>query len=147
MKNPMLKLEVIYWLVAGITAFFSFSLPGLLLAAFGNVYIRDGISLARGVSVIWFIVAAAPLLGDPTLLQKVVGTLGLIAALVIFFLSYVHIRQPRKATTLLVFIYSALVVAMSLFLLWTAFDFQGTAWIPAVLFLTLSVYSFLAEKP
>ncbi len=43
----MLKFEVLYWLVVGVTAFFSFSLHGLLLAAFGNIYIRDYISLAR----------------------------------------------------------------------------------------------------
>lgn len=147
MSNPLLKMEVIYWLVAGVTAFFSFSLPGLLLAAFGNVYIQDGISLARGISVLWFIVAVAPLLGEPIVLHKVIGTLGLLAALVIFFLSYAHIRQPRQAATLLVVIYSALVVAISLFLLWTNFELQGTAWIPALIFLALSVYSFLAAKP
>ena len=146
MENPLLKFEVIYWLVTGVTAFFSFSLPGLLLAAFGSVYIRDGISLARGVSVLWFIIAASPLLGEPALLHKVVGTIGLLAALVIFFLSYIHIQQPRQAT-LLVVLYSALVAAVALFLLWTNLNLQNSAWIPVVVFLLLSVYSFLSQKP
>jgi hypothetical protein len=145
MTNPLLKFEVVYWLVAGVTAFFSFSLPGLVLAAFGNVYIRDGLSLARGISILWFIVAAAPLLGEPTLLQKGIGTLGLLAALVIFFLSYAHIPLSRQAK-LFVIIYSALVAAVTLFLLWTSFNLQSSAWIPAIIFLVLSVYSFLTQK-
>ena len=141
----LLKLEVVFWLVAGSTAFFSFSLPGLLLAAFGNIYIRDAFSLARGITVIWFMITAAPLLAEPNQAQKIVGTLGLLAALVIFFLSYTHMQKPRQAG-LPVILYTALVAAASVFLLWTNFNLRSVSWIPAIIFLLLSVYSLLAEK-
>lgn len=145
MINALLKFEVLYWLVIGITALFSFSLPGLLLAAIGNIYIRDAFSLARGLSVLWFIAAAVPLLGEPTTLQKVVGTVCIVAALAIFFFSYSRIQQPCQGG-LLVVIYSAVILAIALFMLWTRGTLQGTAWIAAVIFLCLCVYSFLTAK-
>ncbi len=145
MANALLKFEVLYWLVVGVTAFFSFSLPGLLLAAFGNIYIRDGFSLARGLSVLWFIAAAVPLLGEPTTLQKVIGSVCIIAALVIFFFSYSRAQPPCRGG-LLVVIYSAAVLAIALFMLWTQGTLQGTVWIPLVIFLSLSVYSLLTDK-
>lgn len=146
MTGVLLKFEVLYWLVVGVTAIFSFSLPGLLLAAFGNIYVRDGISLARGLSVLWFIAAAMPLLGQPTTLQKVIGSVCTVAALVIFFLSYTQAHPPQQGQLLMMVIYSGMVLAITLFLFWTRGTLQGTAWIPAVIFLSLCVYSFLIAK-
>ncbi len=141
----MLKFEVLYWLVVGVTAFFSFSLHGLLLAAFGNIYIRDYISLARGITVVWFVMVAAPLFSDPSTMEKVLGTLGLVAALVLLFLSLTKIEQPRPAGPLVV-AYSGLVLAVALFMVWSDLAFQKLVWLPVVIFLALSVYSLLIDK-
>lgn len=88
---------------------------------------------------------AAPLLRDPSTLEKVLGTLGLVAALVLLFLSLTKIEQPRPAGPLVV-AYSGLVLAVALFMVWSDLVFQKLVWLPVVIFLALSVYSLLIDK-
>ena len=149
MENLILRYEVIYWLVVAITAYFSFSLPGLLLAAFGNIFIRDGFSLARGLSVLWFIAIAVPLVGQPTSMEKIIGSAGIVAAMVIFFFTFSLVARPRQGQMLVV-IYSTLVLITALLMLWTKelarLSLQSSAWIPAVVFFALSLYSLLLSK-
>lgn len=144
--NLILKFEILYWLVAGLTAYFSFYLPGLLLAAFGNIYIRDWFSFARGVAVLSFIIAAASFSPEPVTAQKVAGTLGIAAALVIFFFSSLAQPQRSRNTQALVVIYSSAVLSTALIMLWSTVDLLSYAWVPAVIFLCLALYSFLVGE-
>lgn len=145
MISLLMRYEVIYWLVAVITSIFSFSLPGLLLLAIGNIFIRDILSFLRGLTVLWLVAAVSPLLGPAGVLEKVIGTLGTGAALVIYALIYSRTSRPCKSG-LLPAVHNGAVLAVALFMLWTDKKLFGPFWIPAVIFLCLALYSLLFQK-
>ncbi len=150
MANLALKYEVIYWLVTGATAFFSFSLLGLLLASIGNIYVRDGLSLVRGLVVLWFIASAAPLFEEPGTWDKVIGSAGILAAVVVFFYYFSlesREKKQEKHQPLLVAVFSAAVLAVALYMTWAGVHaLTGAAWLPALVFLALCVYSFMTRN-